>query len=86
MVKLTIDAPSFGVKNLVFAGTATPNKVLFHNADNSLVITANRQTVTTAGGKPASITVDGLAMHFANYAYFGTRFSGDIALGSTMAN
>jgi hypothetical protein len=63
-----------------------PNQVLFHNANNSVVVTANRQTATTMSGQPASIAVDGVALHLTNYRYAGTTVSGDIALATSFAN
>jgi hypothetical protein len=85
ITKLTINAPTFGINNLAYSGTPTANQVLYHNSNNSLVVTANRQTKTTASGKPTSIAVDGVAMHFTNYNYFGGIINGDIALGTSFA-
>jgi hypothetical protein len=85
ITKVTINAPTFGINNLTYSGTPAANQVLYHNAGNTLVVTANRQVKKTASGKPTSIAVDGLAMHFANYNYFGSIISGDIAIGTSFA-
>lgn len=83
--KVTINAPAFGINNLAYSGTPAANQVLYHNATNSVVVTANRQTVVTSSGKPVSITVDGVALHLKNFNYSGTTVSGDIAIGTSFA-
>jgi hypothetical protein len=86
MLGVTINSTAFGAKNLRFSGAAPANKVLFHNADHSVVIYANRQMVTSRNGKPAKITVDGISVQFTKFKNAGKTISGDIELATSIAN
>jgi hypothetical protein len=86
MAGVTINSTAFGAKNVKFSGTAPANKVLFHNADHSVVIYANRHTITSRNGKPAKITVDGISIQFTKFKNAGKSISGNIELATSIAN
>jgi hypothetical protein len=46
MLGVTINSAAFGAKNVMFSGTAPANKVIFKTLDGSVVIYANRRTIT----------------------------------------
>jgi hypothetical protein len=83
---LTVNAPSFGINNVTFAGTPTANQVLFHNSDNSFVIYLNQQTVGMSGGKPSSINASIVDVHASNLKVPGGTITGDVLIGPTFAN
>ncbi len=41
--KITFNSPLFGIKNASYTGTPKPNKILYHNKDNSVMLIANHQ-------------------------------------------
>jgi hypothetical protein len=82
---VTINSTAFGARNVRFTGVAPANKVIFHNADRSVVIYANRQTITSAGGKPAKIVVDGISVQFTRFKNAGKTISGNIELAASVA-
>jgi hypothetical protein len=86
MLGVTINSAAFGAKNVKFSGTAPANKVLFRNKDNTVVIYANRQTVTSAGGKPSKIAVDGISVQFNKFKNAGKTITGTIKIASSMAS
>jgi hypothetical protein len=86
MAGVTINSAAFGAKNVKFSGTAPANKVLFHNADHSVVIFANRQTILSRNGKPAKITVDGILVQFTKFKNAGKSITGTIELATSIAN
>jgi hypothetical protein len=85
IVRLAIDAPLLGINNVTFAGTPTINQVLFHNADDSLVVYLNAQTVTKAAGRQMSIKVDAVDVRIRNFSLAGNTVAGDIEIGSSFA-
>jgi len=83
---LTINSTAFGAKNVKFSGSAPANKVLFKTSDGKVIIYANRQTVTSAGGKASKIQVDGISVQFNHFANAGKVITGNILLASSMAD
>jgi len=83
---ITINAPYLGINNVTFSGKPTVNQILFQNAAQTLTIYLNAQTTTTASGKLASVKVDAVDVHFANFSALGATVSGDLEIGSTSAN
>jgi hypothetical protein len=83
---LDIDGSKLGIGKLHFAGTPTPNHILYQNTAQTIVVTLNKQTITTAAGKATSITTDAVLVHIANYSLFGHTVSGDVAIAKSMAN
>jgi hypothetical protein len=84
--KLVIDGPLLGITRKAFSGSPKPNQILFQSPDKSVTVYLNRQTTTTAAGKPTSITIDALAIELSNSAVSGSSLSADVVLGSATAN
>jgi len=82
---LVINAPLLGVNNKKFSGAPTPNQVLYQSPDKSVTIYLNKQTTTTANGKPTSLTVDAISIEFSK-AVQSSAIGADIVIGSAMAN
>lgn len=82
---VTLNAPLFGINNVTFSGSPTPNQVLYHNQDNSVVVYANRQVITKVNGKTTGITVSALEIVANNYKYSPYTINGDLSLGASTA-
>jgi hypothetical protein len=84
---VTINSTAFGAKNVKFSGAAAANQVLFKTLDGTVVIYANRQTITTtAGGKPSQITVDGISVQLTKFKNGGKSITGDFEIATSIAN
>ena len=86
ITKLTINAPLLGINNVTFAGEPSINQVIYQNTGKTITIYLNAQTVTKAGSKETSIKVDAVDVHVANFSVAGNTVSGDIEIGSCIAN
>ncbi len=82
---VTINAPTWGIKNLVHHGTAAPNAVLFKNAKGSLIVYAHYQVKTTALGTTTGIMADAIDIHMKQFVAGGKSMTGDIQIGTTIA-
>jgi hypothetical protein len=60
--------------------------VLFKSKDGTVIIYANRQTVTTSAGKPAKIEVDGISVQFNKFKNAGKTITGNIELATSIAD
>ncbi len=83
---MTLSAPLFGITHVSFSGTPSANKILYHNADNSVVLYVNRLVVTKSAGKATGITVNALALHVKSYTAGPYTISGDFDIDTTTAN
>jgi hypothetical protein len=84
--KLLINAPALGIKNVTLsASKPAANKVLFHTLDGSIVIWANRQTVTTSAGKAAAINVNAVEVQLSKVKYQGKVLTTDFVIGTSFA-
>jgi hypothetical protein len=83
---LTINAPAFGAKAVKTSGAQAANTVLFHTLDGSVTIYANRQTTTTAAGKPAGITVDAISVQLNKFKTAGKTITGNFEIATSIAN
>jgi hypothetical protein len=83
---LVINAPAWGIRNMIHTGVAPANTVLFKNGNLSLVVFANRQVITNQAGKPTSIMLDSVDIHLNKYQSKGQVISGDIQIGRLTAN
>jgi hypothetical protein len=83
---VTINSTAFGAKNVKFSGAAPANKVLFKTLDGSVVIYANRQTITKVGGKPSKIMVDGISVQLTKFKNAGKTITGNIEIATSIAN
>lgn len=84
---LTINSAAFGAKNVKFQGTPKANTVVFRNADRSVVIFANRQTIKRfPSGKPFSITVDAISVQLTKFKTGGKTITGNIEIGTSIAS
>lgn len=82
---VTINSSAFGAKDVKFSGSAPTNKVLFHTADGTVTIYANRQTTASSGGKPSKITVDGISVQFNKFKNAGKTITGNIEIATSIA-
>jgi hypothetical protein len=83
---IVINSTAFGANNVKFTGNPLPNKVLFKSKDGTVIIYANRQTVTTSAGKPAKIEVDGISVQFNKFKNAGKTITGNIELATSIAD
>jgi len=70
------------------SGSPVANKVLFKTLDGTVVIYANRQTITKAAttGKPSSIKVDAISVQLTRFKNGGKTISGNFEIGTSIAN
>jgi hypothetical protein len=86
ITRLRVGLPLLGIPAKSFSGTAKPNQILFQTPDKQVTIYLNRQTITMAAGKPTSITTDAVAVEIGNKTVGALSLSGDIVVGTAMAN
>ena len=82
---VTINSVAFGAKSVKFNGTPAANKVLFHTLDGTVVIYANRQTVTSAAGKPSKISIDAISVQLFKFKWQGKTISGNFEIATSAA-
>jgi hypothetical protein len=82
---VTINAPTWGIKNVSHKGTAKANAVLFKTVDGSLTIYANYQVKTAAFGATTSIMVDTIDIHMNKFKSGAKILTGDIQVGTSIA-
>jgi hypothetical protein len=82
---VTINAPTWGIKNVSHKGSAKANTVLFKTVDGSLVIYANYQVETAAFGSATSIMVDTIDIHMTKFKSGAKILTGDIQVGTSIA-
>jgi len=83
---MTINSAAFGAKFVRFSGTAPANKVVFRSKDGTVTVFANRQTVTSAAGKPSKIAVDGISIQFNKFKNAGKTITGNIEVATSIAD
>jgi hypothetical protein len=86
ITKLVISGALLGIPEKTFTGSPKPNQILFQTPDKLVTIYLNRQTITSAAGKPTSITTDAIAVEIGGEAVGQLALSGDVAIGTSMAN
>jgi hypothetical protein len=82
---VTINSAAFGANNLKFSGVSPANKVIFKPLDGSVQIFANRQTITSTGGKPSQIIVDGISVQLTKFKNAGKTIIGNIEIATSIA-
>jgi hypothetical protein len=84
LLSVHINAPALGI-NKTYSGTPKPNQVLYHNANNSVVIYLNRQITTRANNKVTALAVDAVDVQINNYKIGGNTISGSITVAPVVA-
>jgi hypothetical protein len=82
---VTINAPTWGIKNVSHHGPAAANTVLFKTLDGSLIVYANYQVETGAFGVATSIMVDAVDIHMNKFKTGGKFLTGDIQVATSIA-
>jgi hypothetical protein len=84
---MTLNSAAFGAKAVKFSGTAKPNTIVFKNAAKTVVVYANRQTITKAtNGKASSITVDAISVQLTKFKTGAKTITGNIEIATSIAN
>jgi hypothetical protein len=84
---MTINSAAFGAKAVRFSGTPKANTVVFRNAARTVVIYANRQTITrAASGKAARISVDAISIQLTKFKTGAKTITGNIEIATSIAN
>jgi hypothetical protein len=83
---LTLNSGPFGAKSVKFSGTPAANTVIFKTLDGTVVLYANRQTITSAAsGKPSRITVDALSLQLNKFKNAGKTITGNFEIATSIA-